>query len=601
MQAEEAAEVEANPAVADGAADDEDGGAILEEQAEMQTSGDNTDAEPEAKAAEDEARESWRAGGEEALMHGSVSSSEAALDGEGTLRFYFEIDPSLYPISVDSLCLYNTSESGDGAFLFEIPLDTAARNSGAPFWLSWKREMRAAQTGREAENKNVGFCAKAAGLKSAAVTLEAVLDLQEVPSDIPQQFVVSYYTGSDPFVRVKTLKLADNDYFYDPENNAVQICLTETAPSPEIHVLSVNDLTNNLTYNEAMDFSGFDGGDDGDVMGDAIEISYSSFDLGFTQSPTVCVVNIPTANEADKFRNSYISSHAESLNSGAAYNRRSGVFEADGVINDGTGYTVYWRLNFVCADKYDDIVLTGLEGSESRWQGFSRCWYGCGNLLSLDYNGFAADRAAAESDIGIIGKIIINNIDAQPSLGRIKYCRGADGPETTAEVLKGAVFDKEAKTLAAFVDLASASGEADDIVVKEITLDDYVCSGYITLCPAARIQSVSFSQFAKNGASGGADGLKRAYVRIVDLPFNPDTFRAVYTVGGGSEEKTVNIASYKDGALTFGGIITDASYITLKRIEVAAYVFNADRRIDLSGGVCREALLFGGFVRTGRC
>lgn len=82
------------------------------------------------------------------------------------------------------------------------------------------------------------------------------------------------------------------------------------------------------------------------------------------------------------------------------------------------------------------------------------------------------------------------------------------------------------------------------------------------------------------------------YVRVTDLDAEPDQFCLFYTEGGDSTVKTVNTASYRDGILTFGRIMTEASSVTLKKIEVGSASYSASKVIELSGSAHVEILSY---------
>ena len=85
------------------------------------------------------------------LVAGDVTNSEATLDEDKTLRFYFDIASDLYPIDVESLSVYDTSKGDDKVILY-VPLNTAAQNSRASFQLNWEDEL-AAQSKLQTEVK----------------------------------------------------------------------------------------------------------------------------------------------------------------------------------------------------------------------------------------------------------------------------------------------------------------------------------------------------------------------------------------------------------------------------------------------------------------
>ena len=96
----------------------------------------------------------------------------------------------------------------------------------------------------------------------------------------------------------------------------------------------------------------------------------------------------------------------------------------------------------------------------------------------------------------------------------------------------------------------------------------------------------------------GAETLygKYVYFRITDLACEPTEFSLSYTEDGASEVKTVSIASYDDNMLTFGKILTNASYITLNKIEVGAASYETAKRIELNGSAHIEVLSYYDFV-----
>ncbi|MBQ7528552.1 hypothetical protein IJT10_01425 [bacterium] len=222
-------------------------------------------------------------------------------------------------------------------------------------------------------------------------------------------------------------------------------------------------------------------------------------------------------------------------------------------------------------------------------------------LKFIDYNSEIKVNAKETVDGSdtVVGELTVTNINFQPQTYLIKYTKGSGSQEFT-EYGNGFTYDKENQKLVGFIDLHYDSSSSTRKVVKSITIDDYVYSGYIVFDSNNLTKSVSFSNFAKTGSSGSETNYShQVRVRVKDLSYNPWRFSLSYTEGSSSTLKTISLGSYKDGILTFSRIATNASYITLKKVEVGYYVYDTSKRINLDNESHLEILsLMNDFIRN---
>ena len=192
-----------------------------------------------------------------------------------------------------------------------------------------------------------------------------------------------------------------------------------------------------------------------------------------------------------------------------------------------------------------------------------------------------SEAAAADSDFGVMQGQVYSS-EAKLENGRLNLYFDIDSDLFPIEIRGLSISSDSGEGTSKYFSIRTVAESGSDSLA--VSWQQKEGSKVNSEAAADRTEISARGETVKDSNTSGTDSSysKYVYVRVKDVPSNPGSVSLSYTEDSGSAVKTVNIASWRSGLLTFGKILTNASKVTLKKIEVGTYVYNTARQLDLS-------------------